>query len=54
MKPILQNGRTALMAAVEGGHEEVVKILLDFETKHLCDTNIQEKVCNYATFLSKP
>ena len=40
----LQNGRTALMAAVEGGHKKVVEILLDLETLHLCDTNIQEKV----------
>ena len=42
----LQSGRTALMAAAEGGYKRVVEVLLDLETKHLCDTNIQEKVCN--------
>ena len=40
----LQSGRTALMDAAEGGHREVVKVLLDLETKRLCDTNVQEKV----------
>ena len=42
----MQSGRTALMDAAEGGYREVVKVLLDLETKHLCDTNVQEKVCN--------
>ena len=40
-----QNGCTALISAVEGGNKAVVEVLLDLETSHLCDTNIQEKVC---------
>ena len=40
----MQKGRSALMAAVQGGNEKVVGVLLNLETKHLCDTNIQDEV----------
>ena len=43
--PVFQKGYTALMSAVEGGNKAVVEVLLDLETSHLCDTNVQEKVC---------
>ena len=32
------------MAAVQGGNKEVVEVLLNLETKHLCDTNVQDEV----------
>lgn len=46
----LQDGRTALMAAIEGGDKEIVEILLDSEDIQ-CDINIQERV--YYVMFSK-
>jgi hypothetical protein len=39
---VVQEGRSSLMLAVDGGHVEVVKQFLKLD--YQCDTNIQEKV----------
>ena len=48
----LQRGRTALIAAAQGGNKKIVQALLNLETKNICDTNVQEKVCQLITFQS--
>ena len=47
-----QRGRTALMVAVLGGNKRIIQALLNLETKNICDTNVQEKVCELITFQS--
>ena len=40
------------MVAVLGGNKRIIQALLNLETKNICYTNVQEKVCQLITFQS--